>query len=100
MKEDTEAIKEDTKHVKDFATDIKKNTKDIKEDTESLKKDIEIIKETQQNFQKELTQIKEHVAQKPVEKTERNNLSCPEEPNFSELYLFGFRFALNVLNPS
>ena len=105
MKEETEAIKGDTKHVKEVATDIKKDTKDIKEDTESLKKDIESIKkgqgiliETQQKFEKELTQIKERVTKKPVEKTERNSLSHPGEPNFSELYLFDFSFVLNELN--
>ena len=107
MKDDTEAMKKDTEHVKDFATEIKKDTKDIKEDTESLKKNIEIIKEgqkdlkeTQQNFGKELRQMIEQVTRKQVEKTERIDLSCPGEPNCSELYLFGFSFALNMLNSS
>ena len=103
-----EAIKEDTKNVKGDTKDIKedtKYTKDIKEDTtilkiefESMQEEQRMQKEMQQNLLKEFTQLKEHVTKKPMEKTERDNLSYPEEPNCSELYLFGFILALNVLN--
>ena len=79
VKDDAEAIKEEVaKGVKGVATDIK-----------------EIIREENQNLLKEL---KEHVTKKAVEKTEEDNLSYPEKPNFCELYLFGFSYAFNVLN--
>ena len=102
MKKDAEAVKKDAENVKGVATDIKIDTKDIKENTESLKKDMEIIKKMQQNLEEDLTQIKEYVKNKPMENTERNNLSNPEESTeestFSVLYLFAFRFALTVMN--
>ena len=91
MKKDAEAVKKDTENLKEFATDIKTDTNDIKENTESLKKEMEIMKEV-------LREIKEHVTKKPVENTERNNLSDPEESTSGELYLCAFYFALNVMN--
>ena len=91
MKKDAEAVKKDTENVKEVATDIKTDTNDIKENTESLKKEMEIMKEV-------LREIKEHVTKKPVENTERNNLSDPEESTSGELYLCAFCFALSVIN--
>ena len=79
VKDDTEAIKEDTNLVRGVV-------KDVKEDTE-------IIRETHQNLLKEISQLKEHVTKTPVEKSEEDNLSYPEKPNFRELYLFGFSYA-------
>ena len=91
-------MKEDTEAVYGVAIYIKKDTKNIKEDVESLKEDMEIIKERQQNLEKGVTQIKDYVTKKPAEIIERNNLSYPEQSNLSELYLFGFCFALNMMN--
>ena len=91
MKKDAEAVKKDTENVKEVATDIKKDAKEIKGNTESLKKEMEIIKEV-------LTEIKEHGTKKPLENTERNNLSNPEESTSGELYLCAFCLVLNVMN--
>ena len=63
-----------------------------------MKEEQKMQKETQQNLLKEYTHLKDHVTKEPVEKTERDNLSYPDKPNFSELYLFRLSFALNVLN--
>lgn len=65
----------------------------VKDDTEAIKEDMEIIRETNQNLFKEISQLKEHVTKTPVEKSEEDNLSYPEKPNFRELYLFGFSYA-------
>ena len=84
-------MKKDAEAVKEVATDIKKDAKEIKGNTESLKKEMEITKEV-------LTEIKEHGTKKPLENTERNNLSNPEELTSGELYLCAFCLALNVMN--